>query len=476
MLKNEKLEDVRIAFIFSATLRDDNGWHELKERESWDIWEKCIIENGKDWYYWEVKEKIRGTKKKYRLSTSKDYILDDYILVENFFLSKQLFHVGRDYTMISRFTPSIDLELIFPIGNGNTMKVEPTVIISFYREIGVVTLTLNIGCDEIGADDLIYIKSLKWNSIKHYTKAPRIKVAINGNDHKEQYFCDIFKLIWNEVFEDKLQIKTESESILDLIEVRDKLIGERIFRGKHNDLLFGLLVGDEGYTINSAKMITERISDPDICMEYRKYFKYFFSPTTILGLFSKDYPVHSKEEFAKIYAERYENFEPLCEYINLVSDIANLSDGLALVGEVTLVRYTVLKEIDLKIRAKFEYGKTGFLSFFNLLKLKKEIMTRMVNIELLTKDILWINLLSTTDEMFGYNSIKKNMQERLGYIDSQIRDTSNFVMAGTMVVLTVAIAIMTIGDTSIGVWLWTWIIKIVDWFIQITYKYLFLKF
>jgi hypothetical protein len=498
MLKNEKLEDVRIAFIFSATLKEDTGWHELKERDSWAIWEKCIIENGKDWYYWKVeekiiegvKEKIRGTKKKDRLSTSEDYILDDYILVENFFLSKQLFHVGRDYTMISRFTPSIDLELIFPMGNGNTMKVEPTVIISFYRSVGVVTLTLNIVCDEIETDDLIYIKSLKWNSIKHYAKAPRINIAINGNDHKEQYFCDIFKLLWNEVFENKLKIETESESILDLIEVRDKLIGERIFRGKHNDLLFGLLVGDEGYTINSAKMITERISNPDICMEYRKYFKYFFAPTTILGLFSKDYPVHSKEEFAKFYAERYENFEPLCEYIKLVSDIANLSDGLALVGEVTLVRYTVLKEIDLKIRAKFEDGKTRFLSFFDLLKLKKEIMTRMVNIELLTKDILWINLLSTTDEMFGYNSIKKNMQERLGYIDSQIRDTSNFVMTGAMLALTVAIAIMTIGDTSIGAWLWTgitwlwtgitwlwtWIIKSIDWFIEITYKHLFIKF
>lgn len=210
MLKNEKLKDVRIAFIFSATLKEDNQ----------SIWEECIKNSDGEWYYWEVKEGIRKTQKgKDKLSS----LLEDYILVENFFLSKQLFHVGRDYTMISRFIPSIDLEVIFPIKSkaGNTMKVKPTVIISFYRDIGVVTLILNIVYDEIGTDDLIYIKSLKWNSIRHYEEAPKIKVTINGKDQGEQYFCDIFKMLFYEVFKDKLKIGTESESILDLIEIRD---------------------------------------------------------------------------------------------------------------------------------------------------------------------------------------------------------------------------------------------------------------
>ena len=398
--------------------------------------------------------------------------LEDYILVEDFFLSKQLFNVGRDYTMISRFTPDINLELIFPIKHGPTTS---TVIISFYRAVGVVTLTLNIVFEEIGTDDLIYIKSLKWNSIRHYDKAPMIDVVINGDCRKDQYFCDIFKLIWDEVFKDKLEIKLESESILDLIEIRDGVIGGPIFRGKRNDLLFGLLVGDEGHSINSSKMMDERISRPDKRMEYRDYFKYFFESTTILGLFSKDYPKCGKKEFAKVYADRYSDFKPLCEYINLVSDIANLSDGLALVGEVTLVRYTVLKEIDQNIRTEFEGGK---MRLKHLLRLKNEIITRMTTIELLAKDVLWINLLSTTDEMFGYNSIKKNMQERLGYIDSQIRDEYNSWLMGLMLLLT---AVIGLANIPLGVWLWRLVVGVyqdhcegIDWFISIC-KYLFLK-
>lgn len=124
----------------------------------------------------------------------------------------------------------------------------------------------------------------------------------------------------------------------------------------------------------------------------------------------------------------------------MVSDIANLSDGLALVGEVTLVRYTVLKEIDLKIRTEFEEGK---MRLKHLLRLKNEIITRMTTIELLAKNVLWINLLSTTDEMFGYNSIKKNMQERLEYIDSQIRDEYNTEIQSRLHWLTVFIVILT---------------------------------
>lgn len=427
MLKNEKLKDVRIAFIFSSTVKEDNQ----------NILEESI-KNSEEGYYWKVEEGRRIHKTKDKLSS----VLEDYILVESFFLSKQLFHVGRDYTMISRFIPPIDLELIFPIKSkaGNTMKVKPTVIISFYRDIGVVTLILNIVWDEIGIDDLIYIKSLKWNSMKHYTDAPKIGVTINGKNKGEQYFCDIFKMLCNEVFENKLKIGTESESILDLIEIRDREIGEHIFYGKRNDLLFGLLVGDEGYVINSAKMMNEHLSNPDICIEYRKYFKYFFAPTTVLGLFPKDYPKRNKKEFAKVYAKRYNNFEPLCKYINLVSDIANLSDGLALVGEVTLIRYIMLKEIDLKIRDEFEEGE---MSFRHLLRLKREITTRTANIELLAKNVLWINLLSTTDEMFGYNSIKANIQERLEYIDGQIRDIYNTRIQNQLLWLAIIIGILT---------------------------------
>ena len=439
MLKNEKIKDVRIAFIFSATLKEDSRWHKLLRKDNWRIWEECIIKNSDgEWYYWEVKEGIRKTQKgKDKLSSA----LEDYILVENFFLSKQLFHVGRDYTIISRFTPPINIELTFPIKSkdGNTTKVKPTIIISYHKDIDVVTLILNTAFDEIGTDDLIYIKSLKWNSIGHYEKAPKLKVTINGKDLEEQYFCDIFKILFNEIFKGKLKIETETESPLDLIEIRDNEFGEQMFYGGHNDLLFGILVGDEGYMINSLKMMNKHISNPDIIMEYREYFKYFFAPTTILGLFSKDYP-ECKKKFSEVYANQYSNFEPLCKYINLVSDIANLSDGLALVGEVTLIRYAILKEIDLKIRDQFEEGK---MSFKYLLRLKRKITTRIANIELLAKNVLWINLLSTTDEMFGYNSIKRNIQERLEYIDSLIRDKYNAKIQNRLFWLTIIIGVLT---------------------------------
>ena len=157
-------------------------------------------------------------------------------------------------------------------------------------------------------------------------------------------------------------------------------------------------------------------------------------------MFSKEYPELNKEGFAKVYAERYANFEPLCQYLNLVSDIANLSDGLAVTGEVTLVRYTVLKEIDQNIRTGFEEGK---MRFKQLLKLKREITTRISSIELLAKDVLWINLLFS-DNMFGYKSIKTNIQERLEYIDGQIRDKYNTKIQSRLHRWTLAIVILTV--------------------------------
>ena len=159
MLKNEKLNDIRIAFIFSSTLKKDKFFSANLNRDNWSAWTKSS-RNKDEMYYWGIEEKRRKVcRTKDQLSSA----LEDYILVENFFLSKQLFHVGRDYTMISRSIPSIDLELILPIKgkDGNAMKVKPTVIISFYRAIDVITLMLNIVLDEVGADDLI-ILPIRW--------------------------------------------------------------------------------------------------------------------------------------------------------------------------------------------------------------------------------------------------------------------------------------------------------------------------
>lgn len=454
MIKNEILNNVRIAFIFSATLKDNRSKWDIVNRtfnkDNWSIWKKSI-ENSKEGYYWKEEDGIRKIYKTKEILLSP---LEDCILVENFFLSKQLFHVGKDYKMISRFIPSIDLELIFPIKNknGDEIRIKPTVITSLYNDINVTTLTLNLTFDEIGTDDLIYIKSLKWNSIKHYKKSPKIKVFIDKKDRGDQFFCDFFKILFNEVFEDKLMIGTESESILDLIDIRDKKIGESLFYRNRDGLLLGLLLGDEGYCINSDKMIKNHLSNQNMYMEYREYFKYFFSPTSILGLFSKEYPKCNKEVFAKDYAEKYKNFEPLCKYINLVSDIANLSDGLALVGEVTLIRYSILKEIDLNIRDEFEEGR---MRFEKLINLKKEITTRIANIELLAKDVLWINLLSASDEMFGYKHIKMNINERLEYLDDHIRDKYNakiqwrlFVISMIMLALTMIMLYIMIWDSG----------------------------
>lgn len=429
MLENEVLKDVRMAFIFSATLKEDDG----------KIWNETL-EYCDEGYYWHIKEDQRKIFKTKNILSS---ALEDYILVENFYLSKQLFHVGRDYSMISRFIPSIDLELIFPIKSKDEspIKVKPTVILSLYRDMGVVTLILNVLYNEIGTDDLIYIKSLKWNSIKHYKGAPKIRVFINGIDKGEQYFFELLKILFNEVFKNKLKIGTESESILDLIEIRDKEIGEQLFCGKRNDLLYGLLAGDEGYIFSNIKITNEYFTNPDRCIENRTYFKYFFAPTSILGLFSKDYPKFNKEEFAKFYAKKYYNFEPLCQYINLVSDIANLSDGLAFVGEIILVRHTLLKEVDLNIRNEFEERE---MDFKHLLRLKREIIIKLTKIELLANDVLWINLLFTTDDMFGYKSINKNIKERLEYIDNQIRDEYNARVQNRLFVLTIIITILTI--------------------------------
>lgn len=449
MLKNDILNDVRITFIFSATLKESRSewdlvnWGDSKilrslKKDNWSVWEKNF-KNSKEGYFWKENDGLREIYKTKEILLQP---LEDCILVEDFFLSKQLFHVGKDYKMISRFIPSIDLKLIFPIkdNDGNLIRIKPTIIMSHYRDVNVVTLSLNFVFNEIGTDDLVYFKSLKWNSIKHHPNSPKIKIILDKRYHGEYFFCDLFKILFEEVFEDKLKIGIESESILDLIEIRDKKIGENLFNRNRDDLLLGILLGDEGYCINNKNMIKNHLSNKEMYMEYRDYFKYFFAPTSILGLFSKEYPFN-KKLFAKVYAEKYDNFEPLCKYIDLVSDNANLSDGLGLVGEVTLIRYLILKEIDLKIRNEFEEGK---MRFKNLLNLKTEITTRMAKIELLAKDVLWINLLSTSDEMFGYKYIKININERLNYIDNHILYKYNAQIQGRSLLLTRSILLLTL--------------------------------
>ena len=76
MLKNEKLRDVRIAFIFSSTLKKDKFFSANLNRDNWSAWTKSS-RNKDEMYYWGIEEKRRKVcRTKDQLSSA----LEDYIL------------------------------------------------------------------------------------------------------------------------------------------------------------------------------------------------------------------------------------------------------------------------------------------------------------------------------------------------------------------------------------------------------------
>lgn len=463
-MDRNKLEDVRFALVYSAYVNFENV---SKGKQKW----KQLSENGNG-YKWVQEDDMR------KINTIEDELpepLNDFFTVESFFLSKQWYRGVRkpDPLRTSRVMPSLNCKITFLLDqekNGRKLSIEPTIIITRYQGYGVMLVTLSFEIDKIDADDLIYIKSLKLHSSSHYNvNTPKIILTLDGED-KSIKLSDLFEEILDHIFDDNINIVTPTDAILDSIELRGENLCSEIYKRNRDDLLFGILKGDEGYRINRKKIMQDYLDNPKYKFSYRDYFKYFFDTTSILGVFSNNYP-EIKQNFAQKYEEKFGSFDPLIDYIDLVSDLPNLSDGHLFSSEIMLVSYTLLKDADQMMSREIKQSKLGGtsqeicykdiekediqetknLDLDDLSKLKMRVMDRIQDIELFSNELLWVNLTDFPNWMFGYNFLKENLKEKLDYLDRIIEasETRSFQIQNRILsLLALLFAVLGIGEIT----------------------------
>lgn len=413
---NPTLSDVNVAFVHSAKVDvDENKFKEFVERNQGYQW---IVEKPDSRHPKPDREELKSP-------------ISDYLLVEEFFLSKRLYRNVRKDLLISRVSLSREFTLEFPLGNRDSNRgitVSPDIVFSYYRGLEVLTTTIVLGSLDISVQELIFLKSLRWMARTGPDNVPKIKIAYEDSTD-DASFTTLFDDIIDHCLGDIVDPLFESDVILDSIEVHDSNIGVELFERNRDKLLFGLLTGDEGYRMNTDDMVADYLENGDIEVHYREYFRYYYPRTSLLGLFSEEYP-NSKRQFAAEYAERHGYISPQTDFINLVSSVPNLSDGHLLTAEVALVRYTLLREIDRRLNTEVAIGKTDEDPIQDreidaLLDLKHDITQTLTHVDLLANSDLWVNLPISIDHVFGYKNTRKNLEEKIAVIDETIESRYN---------------------------------------------------
>jgi hypothetical protein len=432
---NPTLSDVNVAFVHSVKVDvDEDKFKEFVEKNQGYQW---MVENPGSRHPKPDREELNSP-------------ISDYLLVEKFFLSKRLYHNVRKDLLISRVSPNRELTLKFPLGNRDSNReitVSPDIVFSYYRGLGVLTTTIVLRSLDISVQELIFLKSLRWMARTGPDNVPKIKIAYEDSTD-EASFTTLFDDIIDHYLRDIVDPLVESDVILDSIEVHDSNIGVELFERNRDKLLFGLLTGDEGYRMNTDDMVADYLENGDIEVHYREYFRYYYTRTSLLGLFSEEYP-NNKRQFAGEYAERHGYISPQTDFINLVSSVPNLSDGHLLTAEVALVRYTLLREIDRRLNSEVAIGKTDEDPIQDreidaLFDLKHDITQTLTHVDLLTNSDLWVNLPISIDHVFGYKNTRKNLEEKIAVIDETIQSRYNKRQQKRRRLIALASAILTL--------------------------------
>jgi hypothetical protein len=332
--------------------------------------------------------------------------------------------------------------------------VEPQVVLSYFPSVEVLTATVNFEIPEITVDELIFLKSLKWISRVEYGSVPRTTVEI-GDRTDQVTFSEVFQRLVEATVGDLVEIKLPSDAVLDSVEIRGGETEGQLFQGAQNDALFGIITGDEGYRHNAPDMVEQYFEQSAIEIHYRHYFRYFYGTTSLVGLFSEEYP-DDKLALARTYRDRFGEISPQSEYIRLVSEFANLSDGHLITAEIALIRYVVLRFIDKELARRINLGSSGEDSpdgqtLDELLDLKQRIDSELTDIDLLTNSGFWVNLPTSIDSLFGYDDTRSNLERKLQSVDDTIQDRYNKRLQRTQLYLTIISVFLTILLTIIAV-------------------------
>lgn len=448
--ESHHFEDVRLAFVAAISVDNDDGF----ARDEW--WAECRESSAVschrwsfDGHAWEQDSEDNvggGTEATERVRT-------EYELVEKLFLNKVL-TVDRERFELWRAVYATDHYVEFD--NVDIDPVEPDLVVSYYEPFNVAIVTVNLQLPSVSADDLVYLKSLKWDSTRRFEGAPGVTVhegeTLRSDDLEPAGRESAYLNAWlQQLFDETIGIGDATLAhgdVLDCIDIRGDG-GASVFDKEPAGPLYAAITGDEGYKLNDDEVMQSFLADGVSEMHSREYFRYFFHESSIVALFDDGFPTE-KHAFEASYVEQYGSYPPYVDYLGLESKIATLSDGILFAGELLLTRHIALQELDRQLESeptlttgldRLRLHMGGDLRRF--IELKESSLNQLTEIEMLSQSLLW-GPVPGLNQMFNHENRRESVDRALENLESSIRDKYNRRMQNGILLLTMITALLTL--------------------------------
>lgn len=450
---DHQFKDVRLAFVAAISLNADSRSFDGEE------WLEAYRENREgSSHYWKFNDGEwgqdsadgqvdGGTERTERIRA-------EYELVEQLFLNKVL-TVDREQFELRRAVHAADYRVSFDRVDHEPLV--PDIVVTHYEPFNVAMVTVNFQLESVSAHDLVYLKSLKWDSTARFEGGPGVTVHRDGElqstDLEPIETESAYLNAWfQELFEDTVGVEDATLShgdILDCIDIRGGEDGASVFEKDPAGPLYAVITGDEGYELNDDDVAQSFLDDSVPEMHTREYFRYFFYESSIVGLFDGSFP-ERKRTFGANYAKQYGSYRPYADYHGLASEVAALSDGMMFVGELLLTRHIALQELDRRLdRDQSEAtGRANLRRYMGselraFIDLKQSALERLTEIEMLSRSLLW-GAVPDLDGMFDHENRRTSVDRTLETLESSIRDEYNRRMQNGIISLTVITVVLTL--------------------------------
>lgn len=444
MIDGSRVRDAKIAFV--AGYRMPTAFE--------DVWQSEL--ESTTGYRWVSDDDSDGVEAQ-TFGGALPAFLEDLRDVEAFYLNaRSQLMLGDDRLRLGRRIPEFEVRIRHEVA-GETMVDEIVdVVLTYYQTVNVLTVTLNFRLGEYDANDLIYLKSLKWDSNPSIRNARTVEMSYDdGENWTEVHFSSLFERVRERVFSGfgpESAPETDGDAVLDTISFRGFVSDDEEQReglnGQEKRCLYGLVTGDEGHGINKPTAMDGLVSKTESKLDTRQYFEYFFDGTTVLARLDADYDAE-KQGFADDYTDRYGSYPPYSRYLDLDPGIAALEDGMYLFGEIALVRFVLLRFVDEELEASLANEKdSSYLPFGrdlrDLEQTKRRSTTQLTNIDMLTNSVLGIGVIPSFDGMFGYAETKVQVREKLSDLDDSIQNRYNRRTQTVIIALTLVTILTTL--------------------------------
>ena len=231
---DHEFEDVRLAFVAAISFDGDDGF----EVEDW--WNACRDDRATACHHWlfdgeRWRQPADGDGPKADHTAGDDpangeaqraeRIRSEYEIVEELFLNKAL-TVDRERFELRRTVHAMDHQVDFD--HVAHEPLTPDVVVTHFEPYDVATLTVNFNLESVSTDDLVYLKSLKWDSTTRFEGSPGVTVHRNGElrsaDLEPQGSESAYLNTWLEdLFDQTIGVEDATLNhgdVLDCIEIR----------------------------------------------------------------------------------------------------------------------------------------------------------------------------------------------------------------------------------------------------------------